>query len=444
MSPAPRLLKCLLGLSSLSAVLIALKIANFSVPLATVLQVSIWCGLSVLLVAALIDAVRRANSKQLSGERVLPVSLALGRLHNVVFVLRNESPQAISGIFQDATDQDIKAEGLPVHFSIAGDSSKELTYTLSPHKRGSRQLEPAYVKVLSEWQLWYFKCRLGQVDELRVYPDFSSILQSSFVGIEHQLALLGLHNAPKLGQGMDFKQLREFRDGDTLRQVDWKSTAKYNKPISKEYQDERDQDVIFLMDCSRRMRAKDGEMSHFDRSLNALLVTSYIALGKGDSVGVMSFSGESRWLPPLKGAHSINAILNHIYDLHSSPQSSDYLAAAQKLMQKHQKRALVILITTARKEDQGDLLAAAALLRQRHLLVIASLRENFLDESNEKPVADFADAMAYAGAHRYLQQQKELMNRLEAHNIFVTDSKPELLAVDIVRQYVALKKSGKF
>ncbi|MDP1165310.1 DUF58 domain-containing protein, partial [Klebsiella pneumoniae] len=89
--------------------------------------------------------------------------------------------------------------------------------------------------------------------------------------------------------------------GDEIRQVDWKATARQQRLISREYQDERDQEVLFMLDTGRRMRAMDGEASHFDHSLNALLLTSYIALGAGASVGVLGFAGSCRWVKPVKG-----------------------------------------------------------------------------------------------------------------------------------------------
>ncbi|MGQ0658030.1 MAG: DUF58 domain-containing protein [Chromatiales bacterium] len=117
------------------------------------------------------------------------------------------------------------------------------------------------------------------------------------------------------GEGLEFHQLREYRGGDSLRQIDWKATSRQRKLVSREYQDERDQHVFFLVDCGRRMATKDGELSHFDMSLNAVLLLAYVALRQGDAVGVMTFSGKPRYLPAQKGMPTLTRLLEFLFDL---------------------------------------------------------------------------------------------------------------------------------
>ena len=88
------------------------------------------------------------------------------------------------------------------------------------------------------------------------------------------------------GEGLEFHQLREYREGDSQRQIDWKATSRSGQLISREYQDERDQQIMLLIDCGRRMRAQDDELSHFDHVLNAALLLAYVGLRQGDAVGL--------------------------------------------------------------------------------------------------------------------------------------------------------------
>ncbi|MFT3928946.1 MAG: DUF58 domain-containing protein [Spongiibacteraceae bacterium] len=227
-----------------------------------------------------------------------------------------------------------------------------------------------------------------------------------------------------------------------MRQIDWKASARYQKPISREYQEERDQEIIFLLDCGRRMRAKDGELSHFDHALNAMLVTSHVALRQGDAVGLLSFAGNERWFAPLKGRSNIERLLHRVYDLHSSTATSDFLSAAQQLITRQRKRALIVLMTAIRAEDSEDLQAALALLQRKHLVLVANLRECELEQKMQQPITTLNSALLYAGIAQAQNAQQNLFARLRQQRVNLIDALPQHLHRELVNQYWQMKMSG--
>src|SRR5690606_39196186 len=203
----------------------------------------------------------------------------------------------------------------------------------------------------SQLGLWQRRMFCGESTTLKVYPNYAAVSQYAMLAMEQQSGQLGIRKQQRRGEGMDFHQLREFRQGDSLRQIDWNATARQRKLISKEYQDEKDQQILFLVDCGRRMRSHDGELSHLDHALNALLLMSYAALKQGDAVGMMSFGGEERWLKPVKGVANISRLLNLSYDLQASTRASDYSTAVRHLLTHHNKRALIVVLTDIQDEN---------------------------------------------------------------------------------------------
>jgi len=171
--------------------------------------------------------------------------------------------------------------------------------------------------------------------------------------------------------------LRDYQEGDLLNQVDWKATSRRLSLVSREFREQRDQNVVFLMDAGRRMRAMDGELPQFDHCLNAVLLLCYIALRQGDNVGVSAFGGVEKWLPPVKGPGAMTTLLHHLYDYETTPNPSDFAEAASLILSRQRKRALVILLRRSPvEEDSEDVLAARAnVARQRHIVVLATLRE---------------------------------------------------------------------
>lgn len=229
-----------------------------------------------------------------------------------------------------------------------------------------------------------------------------------------------------------------------MRQIDWRATARFNRPISREYQEERDQQVIFLLDCGRRMRAKDGDLSHFDHALNALLLSAFIALRQGDKVGLLSFAGPARWVPPVKGRQHITHLLDHIYDLDSSLATSDYLEVAQQLMTRQSKRSLIILISSIEPEDRDDLSKAAKMLSQHHLVLVASMRQQALTEAQHNSIESIEDALGYCGASLQMQKQAAMLASLRSENVIVADTQPCYMHSAVINEYMALKRGGAF
>jgi uncharacterized protein (DUF58 family) len=243
--------------------------------------------------------------------------------------------------------------------------------------------------------------------------------------------------------GLEFHQLREFREGDSLRQIDWKATARQRTPIAREYQDDRDQQIIFMLDCGRRMRSQEGDLAHFDHALNACLLLSYIALRQGDAVGISTFAGEQdRYLAPVKGTAQLNRLLNSVYDLQSTQRSADYSTAVRQLLARQKRRALVVLVTNLRDEDDDELLGAVKQLGLQHRVLVASLREEVLDTVRQTPVQTWQDALAYCGTIDFLNARATLHERLIAHGVPVLDARPGELGAQLVSRYLSWKKAG--
>jgi uncharacterized protein (DUF58 family) len=280
-------------------------------------------------------------------------------------------------------------------------------------------------------------------NRVRIYPNFGAVAKYTLLAADNRLNQMGIRKHRRRGEGQDFHQLREYRQGDPLRQIDWKASARLRKLISREYQEERDQEIIFLLDCGHRMLARDDELSHFDHSLNAILLLAYVALRQGDSVAFGSFSGQQRWLQPIKGIGMINHLFNTLYDLQPSTQVPDYATAATQLLLRQKKRALVILLTNLRDEDNADLLPAIRLLQQRHLVLVASMQEQVLSQELDKPITDFEQALRHAATRDYLQSRSQAVEALRASGVMCLDVIPRELSVALVNQYLDIKATAK-
>jgi uncharacterized protein (DUF58 family) len=376
--------------------------------------------------------------------RRLEPHLALGVRQRVGIRLRNLDARRHSLWLTDFPPPQLRLEGLPLRLDVEADTVVDLRYRITPLQRGLAEFGRIACRVMSNWSLWEKTYYYGEPQQTRIYPNYKPLFRSSFVGSDQLYADLGMQLRQRRGQGTDFHQLRDFRIGDSLRQIDWRATARFHKPISREYQEERDQQVIFLLDCGRRMRARDGAISHFDHALNALLISAFVALRQGDSVGLLSFAGASRWVAPLKGRMQISSLLEQIYDLDSGPVTSDFLEVARQLMTRQTRRSLIVLISSLEPQDSDDLTRAARLLSRHHLVMVASMRQQVLGDTLAAEVVSIDDALKYCGVSDHLQRQAAMYTQLRSDNVIVADTAPALMHATLISEYMALKRSGIF
>lgn len=412
------------------------------------LAASIWPGLLLiwtgsglaLLLAAAFDAWRGSQPPQLQVEREVSGVWPVGVWHDVNLVLRAGQNLRLQIIDDYPTTWDM--EGLPHSTRVEAGHFRKFAYRLRANQRGDAHFGPAFVRIASPLGLWQHSWRLGESSLVKIFPDFSKLLGHTLRATDRRSPTSGAIRKRRRGEGTDFRQLREYRSGDSQRAIDWKASARQQKLIAREYQEERDQQVVFLLDTGRRMLAKDSGTSHFDHALNAMLTLSFLAQKQGDAVGLMTFGGSERWLAPRKGRVGLDRLLAGVYDVQAQEVAPDYLRAASMLLERVRKRAFVVIITNLRDEDDTAMRSACELLSQRHLVMCASLREQALDHALQTRIAGFDQALRFCASAHYLQQRQEAIRQLGIRAGHLIDITPEKLALSLVNRYLDIKESG--
>jgi uncharacterized protein (DUF58 family) len=422
-----------------------------SVSLATVAQLTAAAVLLLITVAAADFFSTRSAWRQSNVQliRKLPPAFAVGISKPVSLIVQAEGPLEWRCMLYDHADPSFLAEGMPKAIEVFGGKQVEVQYSVTPTRRGEVVFEPADVHVRSRFGFCELLERLGEREERRVFPDFQQVARYAWLAGDRRLQEIGIKTYQQRGEGTDFKQLSEYRYGDPVRHIDWKATLRMGKPVIREFQDERDQCVLLLIDSGRRMRADDRTgaigSSHFDQVLNAVMLLSYVALKQGDAVGAMTFGtpiGQERKFAPRKGAQTLDALMGELYGVQPTPTHSDYVAAAQTLLRRYPKRALVIVITNFRDEDSSELAQALKLLRSRHLVLLASLRERIVGELIRQPMSSGEAVLDIASAHLYEQSRRDAFVKLSARDALMVDAEPERLGIELVNRYHAVKRAG--
>ena len=445
--PGPQTLAALaLGFTLSLAALIA------GMPVGIVSWIALF-AVGILFVAVFIDrhlTLKAWRDYPVTLHRTLPAAFGLGLTTRLHLEVHSSNMSAVWHMtLHDRADPTLVTRGMPRALRVPPNAAALFEYQVTPTRRGELLFDGADVRVRSAMGLLELIDRIGVHEHRRCYPDFAQIARYAWLAGDRRLAQIGIKTYHQRGEGTDFKQLAEYRIGDPLRHIDWKATLRHEKPIVRQHQNERDQNIILLLDCGRRMRADEGidgiGRSHFDQVLNASMLLTYVALKHGDAVGAMTFGtppGEERWVAPRKGAQVLNALMGELYAVQPTPSHSDYLSAAQALLRRHRRRSLVILVTNFRDEDSNELGQALRLLRTRHLVLTASLREQVVDQLIGQDVDRFETAVEVASAHSYEQARRDAFIEISMRDALMVDAEPERLGVELVNRYHAVKKAG--
>ncbi|HMK84914.1 MAG TPA: DUF58 domain-containing protein, partial [Steroidobacteraceae bacterium] len=381
--------------------------------------------------------------------RHLPHAFALGSAVSVGVSITNPGPLTRRGRYFELSDPSLRIAAMPIRFSVPAGKRETLQFDLTPTARGMKTLAAGQILLRSILGLLDWNLRIGGAESRRVFPDFKRQAAFAWLATDRRLAELGIKSVRRRGSGTDFDQLVEYRAGDPIRHIDWKATLKYGRPIVRSFQDDKDQSVMFLLDCGRRMRADDMQSgigaSHFDQSLDALMLLTFVALSNGDAVGAMTFGtppGMEKRFAPRKGHRTLNALMAELGDVEPTPTFSDYMIAATDLIRRQRKRGLVVVITNCRDEDSTELAAALKLLRSRHVVVLANLREQVIGQIAAQPISRGESVLEVAAALEYEQRRRDMQRRLSIDGTLLVDCEPRSLGVELVKHYTVLKRTG--
>ncbi|MFN9707990.1 MAG: DUF58 domain-containing protein [Burkholderiales bacterium] len=406
------------------------------------------CGIMGAWVAAdLLMARHRGATLQL--ERPLPHALAIGVPKVLSLTVINASAYAYDLTLFDQPDSTIDFHGLPRRVQVTAWSRVTVQYTITPRRRGLVIFNPVELRIQGPLGSFESHHGWGEAQSLSVFPNFAAVARYAWLAGDRRLSSMGIKAYTQRGMGTDFKQLSDYKPGHPVRHMDWRASLKHQRPIVREFQDDRDQCVFFMLDCGRRMRSDENsyaaEGSHFDQALNALMLLSYVALKEGDEVGAFTFGtppGGQRHFSPRKGAATLNQLMARLHDLEPGPTYSDYLFASQEVQRLQRKRSLVIILTNFRDEDSSELKAALELLRSRHLVILASLREKVLRETTHKPLRLASDVYDVATAHWFNERRQQAFQRLTGADALSMDVEARQLPAALVNRYHAVKKAG--
>ncbi len=317
-------------------------------------------------------------------------------------------------------------------------------YNLRPVKRGVYEFGVMNVFVSSRLGLVQRRYEEGKNAEVAVYPSFVQMRKYELLAISNQLKEFGIKKIRRIGNNMEFEQIKNYVSGDDYRKVNWKATARKNHLMVNQYQEEKSQHVYSAIDKGRMMQQPFEGLSLLDYAINASLAISNIALKKGDKAGVVTFQQKvNSVLPSSSRNMQLNLILEHLYKQKTAYKESDFGRLYATLRRKVNQRSLILLYTNfeSLSSMQRQLSSLQKIARQ-HLLVCIFFENTEVDELIHSPAKDLEEVYTKGIAEQLVYEKKLIVKELKAHGIQTVLTRPQDLTVNTINKYLELKSRG--
>lgn len=390
----------------------------------------------VIVALTLIDGIN-VNRNKVKVTRQSLSRLSVGRDNAVTLEIQSQNSAIVQ--IKDRYPLQFTVDNELLEAEVSANSKSELHYTIHPSSRGEYQWGDIAVRQLGKWGLAWRSWNASASQKVAVYPDL--------IGLRSLTIRLTLGNsgamrqAKKLGNGTEFAELKQYNQGDDIRLIDWKATARRNRPLLKALEPEQEQTLFILLDRGRLMTAQVQGLKRFDWGLNTTLSLALAGLNRGDKVGVAVFDKDiTTWIPPERGQFHLSKLIENLTPIQPALLESDYLNAITKVVTQQTRRALVVVITDLVDITAStELLTAMARLTPRYLPFCVALRDLSVDVIAHSTTDNLEDTYRRAVALDLLSQREVAFGQLKQKGVLVLDAPCDKISDLLVDRYLQLK-----
>jgi uncharacterized protein (DUF58 family) len=437
-----------------------------------------WDGLVLLF--AIYDGLRLPAATKLTATRSWSNAPALDSETEIELTIENQSRTILDCRLIDDLPPALVSEPETLRLTAFPRIPASLRYRVEPKERGDWETGWLYVRYRSGLGLMERWARAALTQTVRVYPALrTGEEQQIFLARSRQIDLQ-LRRAQQRGLGRDFESLREYREGDDLRDICWTATARRGSPITRQYQTERSQPVWMVLDCGRLMRARvavalPGESSSFvsghdfsrpdtrnarsgalapeaspsarvhsklDYACTTAVALAQLALYSGDRVGLLAYGHNTQQrLLPGRGAAHMRQLIESLAQVKAEGSEADHLRATAVLNRLQPRRSLILWVTDlAETAMRPEVIDGALQLLRRHVLLFVAMAQPEVESIADARPKDVEQMFRAAAAQEMAGRRELLLARLHEQGALTLDLNPEALTSTVLNQYLTVKE----
>lgn len=391
--------------------------------------------------AVLIDYFLTPGREKLRFTRIMDEKLSLGAENPIEFQVWNLSKISVFLQMKDEIPEEFKTTERLLSIQLTGLEKKGICYKTIPTRRGEYHFGQLHIRALGVLGLAGKQFKVDVEKDIKVYPNIREISRYKLIARKGRLAEAGLKPVKIYGVGTDFESLREYQPDDEFRKINWKATARLHRLVTSQYEHERSQNIFLVLEAGRMMTSKIDGITKLDYAINAALLLGYVAMEKGDNVGVMVFSDEVKtFIPCKRGKKHLYLIIESLYKQEPQRVEPDYKRAIRYLSLKNRKRSLTVLFTDLIDTDVSRAVVKyARALYPAHLPLCAALSDPELFEASDMTPDSLRSVYKRAVAEDLILQREQVKNVLEKGGVMTLDVNPKNLTPSLIAKYLSIK-----
>ncbi|MDR7210050.1 uncharacterized protein (DUF58 family) [Flavobacterium piscis] len=409
------------------------------------LYIGVWFVVLVLITFLALDIlILYVTRTGIEASREMPEKLSNGDLNPINISIKNHYTFPVSVKIIDEIPFQFQVRDFKILRTIKASGLDKIGYDLRPTERGEYYFGNLNIYVSSPLKLISRRFTFDKDKMVPAYPSYIQLRKYDLLAFSNNLFQYGIKKIRRIGHTMEFEQIKEYVQGDDLRTLNWKATAKKNALMVNQFQDEKSQSVYMAIDKGRVMQMPFEGLSLLDYAINSTLVLANVILKKQDKAGIFAFSKkvENRVFAEKRGSQ-MQKILETLYNIKTDFFESDYSRLYVDIKKNINQRSLIILYTNFETMDglnrQMPYLKGIA---KSHLLVVVFFQNTELNEIINKKTDTIQEVYDKVIAEKFMFEKRLIANELKKYGIHSVLTQPENLTLDAINKYLEIKSRG--
>lgn len=384
------------------------------------------------------------NKKGIETQRELPEKFSNGDENKVPISITNKYSLKTYCTILDELPMQFQQRDFSITTSINANKKEQLSYTVRPTERGEYNFGKLHVYTATKIGLAVRRFSFGDSQMVKTYPSFLQLKKYDLISLNQSSLQFGIKKIRRIGNSFEFEQIKEYVQGDNIKDINWKATAKRNQLMVNQFQDEKSQQIYSIIDKGRVMKMPFENLSLLDYAINAALVISSVVVRKHDKAGMFSFSKKpENFVVAERRNAQMNLIQESLYNVNTDFSESDFGNLYGHIKRKITTRSLLLLYTNFGSLDavhrQMNYLRA---INKSHMLVVVFFKNTELEQLKGQEAKNTQEIFDKTIAEKFSYDKKLIVAELNKYGIQTILTEPQNLTINTINKYLEIKAKG--
>jgi uncharacterized protein (DUF58 family) len=422
--------------------IILLFVVSFVFP--ALLIVAKLSGLIFFVVVILDILLLFGTKKGIKAIRVLPEKFSNGDANKITVEVTNDYTLKMYYTLIDELPFQFQQRDFELHREIAANSKETISYEVMPKERGEYKFGELHLFASSRMGFAMRKFSFEASKMVKTYPSFLQLKKYDLISLNQFNLQFGIKKIRRIGNSFEFEQIKDYVQGDNIKDINWKATAKRNELMVNQFQDEKSQQVYSIIDKGRVMKMPFEGLSLLDYAINAALVISSVVVRRHDKAGVFSFSKKpENFVVSERRNAQMNLIQESLYNIRTDYSESDFGNLYSLIKRKITTRSLLLLYTNFASLDAVNRqISYLRAINKSHVLVVVFFNNTELELLKDKEACTTQEIFDKTIAEKFSYDKKLIAAELNKYRIQTILTSPKSLTIDTINKYLEIKAKG--